>query len=266
MDRGASCIPLYLKMDQQGTLHSQGDGGGSVLNLSARAAKFLEDVKGTPEQLFYHAVAVLHAPAYRAENATALRQDWPRLPLPNAMDELAASAKLGGQLASLLDTEAPSAAADESRLRQIAGFKLGGTGPLDEGFQFAITAGWGHAGKGGITMPGSGRTVERDYTPQERESLGEAVKLLGDRTLDVYLNESACWANIPARVWEYTIGGYQVIKKWLSYREQKLLGRPLTKDEVRYVQEMARRIARILSLEPSLDSNYEGVKLHPFSW
>lgn len=38
---------------------------------------------------------------------------------------------------------------------------------------------------------------------------------------------------------QYDIGGYQVIKKWLSYREAKLLGRPLTKEEVRYVQEMA---------------------------
>ena len=34
------------------------------------------------------------------------------------------------------------------------------------------------------------------------------------------LNESAYWRNVPEKVWDYTIGGYQVIKKWLSYREQ----------------------------------------------
>ena len=68
------------------------------------------------------------------------------------------------------------------------------------------------------------------------------------------------------RVWEYTIGGYQVIKKWLSYREEKLLGRPLTKEEVRYVQEMARRIAAILLLEPALDANYQNVKEHAYPW
>ena len=84
--------------------------------------------------------------------------------------------------------------------------------------------------------------------------------LLGDRTLDVYLNDGAYWANVPARVWDYTSGGYQVVKKWLSYREEKLLGRPLRKDEVRYVQEMARRIAAILLLEPDLDANYQRVK------
>ena len=56
------------------------------------------------------------------------------------------------------------------------------------------------------------------------------------------------------------------MKKWLSYREEKLLGRPLTKDEVRYVQEMARRIAAILLLEPALDANYQNVKSHTFPW
>ena len=76
----------------------------------------------------------------------------------------------------------------------------------------------------------------------------------------------AYWANISLRVWEYTIGGYQVIKKWLSYREQKLLGRPLTKDEVRYVQEIARRIAAILLLEPALDRNYRSIKEQAYRW
>ena len=40
---------------------------------------------------------------------------------------------------------------------------------------------------------------------------------------DVYLNQVACWRLVPKPVWEYTIGGYQVIKKWLSYREKPLL-------------------------------------------
>ena len=56
-------------------------------------------------------------------------------------------------------------------------------------------------------------------------------------------------------VWEYTIGGYQVIKKWLSYREKPLLGRGLTIAEVRCVTETARRIAALLALQPQLDKN-----------
>jgi len=58
------------------------------------------------------------------------------------------------------------------------------------------------------------------------------------------------------------LGGYQVIKKWLSYREKEpkekpLLGRSITKDEARYVTEMARRIAALLLMGPALDAKYE---------
>ena len=31
-------------------------------------------------------------------------------------------------------------------------------------------------------MPGAGKTVERDYTAEERRALGDAVEPLGDRT------------------------------------------------------------------------------------
>jgi hypothetical protein len=158
-------------------------------------------------------------------------------------------------------------------LQKIAVVSRVGGGALrekDEGdlkSELAVTAGWGHAGKGGITMPGKGRTAERDYTAEERRTMGgAAATVLGERTLDVYLNGAAYWANVPARVWDYTIGGYQVIKKWLSYREEKLLGRALTKDEVRYVQDMARRIAAILLLEPALDENYRRVKEHIYTF
>jgi Type ISP C-terminal specificity domain len=82
----------------------------------------------------------------------------------------------------------------------------------------------------------------------------------------VYLNERACWRCVPSRVWSYTIGGYQVMKKWLSYRERPLLGRDLKPDEARYVTEMARRIAAILLLEPALDENYERVKADTLEW
>jgi hypothetical protein len=75
-----------------------------------------------------------------------------------------------------------------------------------------------------------------------------------------FLNEAACWQNVPEKVWDYTIGGYQVIKKWLSYREFELLGRPLTPDEAREVTHMARRIAALVLLQPELDKNYQSVK------
>jgi len=56
------------------------------------------------------------------------------------------------------------------------------------------------------------------------------------------------------------IGGYQVMKKWLSYREHSFLKRPLTLAEAEEVQAMARRLTGLCLLQPQLDANYEAVK------
>lgn len=90
--------------------------------------------------------------------------------------------------------------------------------------------------------------------------------VVGGSTCDIYLNDVAFWSNIPETVWDYTIGGYQVIKKWLSYREKDLLGRSLTSDEVREVTNMAQRIAALALLQPSLDRNYKNVKSATYKW
>jgi hypothetical protein len=50
------------------------------------------------------------------------------------------------------------------------------------------------------------------------------------------------------------------MKKWLSYREHELSGRPLTPDEAREVTHMARRLAALLLLAPALDANYAAAK------
>ena len=115
-------------------------------------------------------------------------------------------------------------------------------------------------------MPGKGKVIDRPYTPEEQTAIAKVIEQLGTTTHDIYLNDIAYWKNIPDRVWNYTIGGYQVIKKWLSYREQKLLGRSLQQEEVIEVTQMARRISAILLLEPELDANYEAVKQATYPW
>ena len=87
-----------------------------------------------------------------------------------------------------------------------------------------------------------------------------------EETLDIYLNETAYWSNVPKCVWEYHIGGYQVIKKRLSYREKTILGRGLRVEEAEYVTEMARRIAALILMQPELDASYEAVKADTWPW
>jgi hypothetical protein len=126
-------------------------------------------------------------------------------------------------------------------------------------------------------MPGPGRVTERPYLPEElaaltkgAEALGvttdEVLACLGDKTFDIYLNATTYWKNVPERVWLYTMGGYQVLKKWLSYREAALLGRPLRPEEAGYFRDVARRIAAILILRPQLDANYDAIRDNAIVW
>ena len=185
---------------------------------------------------WHHALAIGYAPAWLAENADGIRQDWPRVPLPDSAELLRASAALGARVAALLDpdTAVPgvTAGAIHPALATIAIPAKRGGGAMTEADR-ALTAGWGHAGKGGAVMPGRGRSVLRDFAADEAAAQADSA-LLGARTLDVFLNADAFWRNIPETVWSFTIGGYQVLKKFLSYREQTLLGRALTPGEVRH--------------------------------
>ena len=116
------------------------------------------------------------------------------------------------------------------------------------GEDFTLMAGWGYFGLGDAVMPGKGRVVERLYSPTERVEYGNISPLvLSETVFDVYLNYNAYWRSVPATVWAYKLGGYQVLKKWLSYRERDVLGRALAPEEVQQFSGMARRIAAILA-------------------
>ena len=209
------------------------------------------------EELFHHVLAIMHDPAYRESNAGAFRMEWPRIWLPGwpdggtegAAEELARSAARGRELSALLDPDTPVAGVTQAPLRtEIAAIAVpatvGGRNMTRE--DFAVTAGWGHHGQGQAVMPGQGRAVERDYSPDERAALDDTLIFVGETTVDVHLNPNAFWRNVPASVWNYRLGGYQVLKKWLSYREQGVLGRVLDADEVQHFSDTARRIAAIL--------------------
>ena len=119
-------------------------------------------------------------------------------------------------------------------------------------------------------MPGQGLSPERPWGTAEREkiaalaatqslSLEDALALLGAACVDVHFNAESFWSVIPITVWNYTLGGYQVLKKWLSYREFALLGCPLHSEEAGYFAQVVRRIAAILLLGPALDASYQAV-------
>ena len=256
MDRGASCIPVWLRDDGLGIDENKKQ---RHPNLSGTAQRYLERLGTNVEDLFHHVLAVLHDCAYRKANAGALRMEWPRIPLPGwpdgeaegAAEALAQSAVRGRDLARLLDPETPVPGVTQGALRpEIAAVAVPATlgGHNMTGDDFALTAGWGHYGSGEAVMPGQGRVVERALTPADRAAMGDTVATLGETTFDIHLNSNAFWCNVPVGVWTYKLGGYQVLKKWLSYRERAILKRPLSDKEVQYFTDTARRIAAIVQL------------------
>ena len=223
-------------------------------NLSGTAQRYLTRLGLGVEDLFHHTLAILHDPAYRETNEGALRMEWPRIPLPGwpdgelegAAQTLARSAARGALLAALLDSERPVSSGARMHLRPEIAVPSTVAGRYMAGEDFAVTAGWGHLRTGGAVMPGRGRIVERAYRPEELTALAEHVAGFGETTFDVYLNGEAFWRNVPSAVWDYRLGGYQVLKKWLSYREHAILGRRLRAEEVQHFADTARRIAALL--------------------
>ena len=258
IERGALLFPAWLRDDTWGADADR----EPHPNLTISAQRYLDRLGATVEDLFHHVLATLHDPAYRAANAGALRMEWPRIPLPGWDDGqsddagpiLARSAARGRELACLLDPDTPAPGVTVGTLRpELATIAVPATahGRNMTGGDFVVTAGWGYSGLGDAVMPGQGQAVERGYTASERTALGDAAAMLGRTTFDIYLNETASWRNVPAAVWTYKLGGYQVLKKWLSYRERGVLARALTPQEVLDLMSIARRIAAILTMPSS---------------
>jgi len=232
--------------------------------------------------IWMHALAIGYSLAYLRENGDGIRRDWPRIPLPADRSALESSAALGERIAALLDTQADVPGVTAGKIdpifKSIGLITKTGGGQLDAaGQDLAITAGWSHRGKAGVVMPARGKLTQRPYDQDEARAIESQAAargvsaddlrlLLGNSTCDIYLNSVAYWRNIPVKVWEYHIGGYQVLKKWLSYREKEILARALKPEEAREVTNIARRIAGIILLQTRLDENYKAVCAAVYAW
>ena len=235
-------------------------------NLSAAAEEYVSSIAASPPDLFFHSLATMHTPVYRTENAGALLGDWPRIPLPATSDLHANSAALGRRLANLLDPESSVQLTAEWSF--LAALKVPKKSDLENALK--LTADWGRRGQGSTVMPGQGQSPDRPWSAGERQKIDglasiqsvgpdAALTLLGETCVDVHLNNESFWSAVPMNVWNYTLGGYQVLKKWLSYREFSLLGRALHPEEAAYFSQVARRITAILLLGPALDANYQAI-------
>ena len=224
------------------------------------AQTYLGRIGAGVEDLFHHVLAVLHDPAYRESNAGALRMEWPRIPLPGwpdgiedgAAETLAESAARGREIARLLDSESDVPGVTSGALRsEIAAIAVPSHNgqPQHERRRLLPRRGLGtlRRGPGSHARP---RQLHRArlHIRRTRRALPTPFPLWARPPSTYYLNDRAYWKNVPAAVWNYKLGGYQVLKKWLSYRERGILGRRLTPEEVQHFTDTARRIAGLVLL------------------
>lgn len=239
-------------------------------NLSPDARAYLAELGfGDPDTdaaiaslIWLHALTIGYSRAYREEHADGLASDWPRVPLPSDAATLQVSAALGKQVAALLDMARPVEGIETGTFRRelepfgLLGRRDGQT--IEDGdAALRLSENWGFFGERGIVQPGTPRIIERVTNPDERAALEKLGLPIDTPMLDLPLNANAIWSGVPRPVWETIIGGYPVLKKWLSYRDERVLGRALRLDEAQEVENITRRLVALWALGEKLDANYQ---------
>jgi len=72
----------------------------------------------------------------------------------------------------------------------------------------------------------------------------------------LHMNSDKWFTGVPAEVWEYHIGGYQVADKWLKDRK----GRELSSEEVAHYARVVTAIAETINIQRGLDDLFAEVE------
>ena len=155
-----------------------------------------------PEDVFHYIYAVFHSPAYRERYDQFLRADFPRVPLPANAALFRALVTLGRELTAVHLMESP-------RLSQTAvGFPVPGDNVVEKGHPKYVP-------------PGSSPPIEhgRVYISRDKPRANRRGQY---------------FEGVPPEIWEFRIGGYQPLDKWLKDRR----GRTLSFDDIEHYRRM----------------------------
>jgi predicted helicase len=72
----------------------------------------------------------------------------------------------------------------------------------------------------------------------------------------VYINPRQSFGSVTKQIWEYQIGGYQVMEKWLGYRKK----RRLTLDEIKHYCQIATAIKETIAVQTAIDRIYPQIE------
>lgn len=211
---------------------------GSTANLNPAFVTALREVMGlgeaswrpekpaaplNAEKVFHYIYAVLHSPEYRQRYAGFLRNDFARIPVPGSRALFDALSTLGAQLVQRHLLEHPTAA--------------------------AITATTAPKGLSTPAFFGDDRKLlkvaekGRELANMEATAAGPAGK--------VCINATSGFSGVRQAVWQHTIGGYQVLHKWLDDRRKA--ERSLSDDEIAHWRRIYAALEATQSLMAQVD-------------
>ena len=181
----------------------------------------LRDTFG-PEDVLHYIYAVLHSPTYRERYDQFLRADFPRVPIPSDADLFREIAALGRRLtdAHLMDSTTPGSSP--------IGFPIAGDNLIEKAHPKYYTPG---EKPPGVKSP---LDVGRVYISKDNRRSGKRGQYFD---------------GIAQEVWEFRVGGYQPMDKWLKDRR----GRTLTFDDLDHYQRIAAALEETIGLMEKVD-------------
>lgn len=197
-------------------------------NLRRRFLDPLEDLYGhriPPETLLGYLYGVLSSRRYRDTYRELLATGFPRIPFPRSPAVFHRMAVAGWKLVTL---HLP-----DSHDLHPEGLGLERPEPEDSGLRLR------GSGSGSV---GKNRKTTLRYRPDEgRLLLNEDLQVLEP---------------IPPEVWEFRIGAYRVLPRWLDARR----GEVLSTDDLRHLQHMVGALRASLPLQRELDDVYSQIE------
>jgi hypothetical protein len=71
------------------------------------------------------------------------------------------------------------------------------------------------------------------------------------------------WRSVPQVVWNFSVGGFQVLPKWLGYRHSHRGHAALSVEDRALFTEICQRIQALVDLEAACDHVFEAARASP---
>jgi len=259
---GNNLFPLYLYNDAAPGARNANLAVDFIADCTARLGiTWIPDGRGDlqqtfgPEDIFSYMYAVLYSPTYRKRYAPFLKIDFPRLPLTSNSALFRVLCSLGDRLVCLHLME--------HCISSISGFPVSGDNCVEA---VRYTTQSRHKDKGPVSSHTSNDASASGSLPSHQRGCASSATHSGEMQGSIFapqksggvkgqiwINATQYFDDVPLEAWNFSIGGYQICKKWLKDRK----GRKLSDDELAHYRQVVAILAETCRLMQEIDSTIE---------